>query len=85
MQRDDRVLPAETYMQRLNDFGVVRRHNGGNWDSSHMILDILYGIRQKRSLFNNYDLAECRITKTFAEINYSDTHWFDNKPLIEML
>jgi len=42
MKRDDRVLSEGAYMKRLNEFGVQFRFQPGNWDSSHMILDILY-------------------------------------------
>jgi glycosyltransferase involved in cell wall biosynthesis len=68
MLREDRVLPQDKYMERLKSFGVNRRHRQGNWDSSHMILDILYGKNQIQSI----------------GITDNELHWFDGKPLAEM-
>lgn len=68
MWRDDRVLSPEKYMERLAEFGVHQRYQRGNWDSSHMILDLLYGKRHIMPL----------------GVNGSDEHWFDKKPLAEL-
>ncbi len=84
MKREDRVLPEAEYMDMLRTFNVHKRSRIGNWDSSHMILDILYGKMHAKSFYNNYDLAECRREKKFPAVNENNNHWFDNKPLIEM-
>lgn len=70
MLRDDRVLSEGDYIERLKRFGLQRRHTTGNWDSSHMILDILYGTNQKQSI-GIPDWA-------------GDGHWFDGKPYSEI-
>lgn len=84
MRREDRVLPADKYMERLRDFGVTKRHYIGNWDSSHMILDILYGLKQKWTVGNNYSIVKDRPHKMLFPPASDTLHWFDNKPLIEM-
>lgn len=88
MRREDRVLDEPKYMERLRGFGVERRCQPGNLDSSHMILDVLNGTKQIKSIYNNRDLAqqrslprEERIAEHPPEIL---NHWFDHKPLSEM-
>jgi len=85
MKREDRVLSPEQYLERLKTFGIDARNTNGNWDSSHMILDILYGLRSTWTTYNNYNLAECRQRKEFPVLNGITNHWFDNKPLTEMI
>ncbi len=68
MLRDDRVLSPERYMARLKEFDVHSRQAPGNWDSSHMILDLLYGKRHIQPL----------------GVNGESYHWFDKKPLNEI-
>ena len=84
MKREDRVLPMEEYMKRLHDFGVYKRFTTGNWDSSHMILDILLGSHQVGSQGNNYSLSFFRESGVLPFEPDDTAHWFDNKPLIEM-
>lgn len=85
MKREDRVLPQDQYMERLKYYGVSKRHYNGNWDSSHMILDILYGTKQKWTIGNNYNIAKDRPHKMLFPMSQDSLHWFDKKPLIEML
>jgi len=85
MKREDRVLEQGAYMGRLNELGITHRAIKGNWDSSHMVLDILYGKKLKRTFVNYYDLRTDRLTKTFTPPPSEDFHWFDKKPLAEML
>jgi hypothetical protein len=83
--RLDKLTDEQFYMQRLLDFGVTQRATEGRYDSSHLLLDILYGTRSIRSIGNYYDLAE------LSEANLLETaehfpryHWFDQQPLGEM-
>lgn len=83
--RLDKLTDEQFYMQRLLDFGVTQRATEGRYDSSHLLLDILYGTRSIRSIGNYYDLAE------LSEANLLETaehfpryHWFDQQPLDEM-
>lgn len=81
MLREDRVLPQDHYMSRLRELGVKNRHHPGNWDSSHMILDLLYGLRQVKTLGNNYSIAADRPSKYFFPPADDAFHWFDRRPL----
>lgn len=85
MQREDRVLSPDAYMSRLHEFGIRRRYIDGNWDSSHMVLDILYGKALTRTFASYYDLRTDRQNKTFTPVPSENHHWFDKKPLEEML
>lgn len=85
MKREDRVLPPDQYMERLRYYGVQKRHIDGNWDSSHMIIDILYGSKQKWTIGNNYSIIKDRPHKMLFPMPQTDKHWFDNKPLNEMI
>lgn len=83
--RMDKTMDQETYMRRLRRFGLARRSVEGRHDSSHMIVDLLYGTRQVRSLGNYYHLRilnERNIDQTVH--NFPRTHWFDGQPLEEM-
>ncbi|MGH2872379.1 MAG: hypothetical protein ACRDL5_07930 [Solirubrobacteraceae bacterium] len=73
------------YAKRLLGFGARRRSGDGPCDSSHIVLDILYGRCSIRSLANCF-----KLTRLTAE-NLGETvaalprcHWFDNQPLPEM-
>lgn len=85
MKREDRVLPPEKYLDRLKHYGVAHRKTSGNWDSSHMILDLLFDKKLQYTFYNNYSLKDCRDKKQFAPVNDQNHHWFDERPLIEML
>lgn len=85
MRREDRVLPKDKYMKQLSGFGVDRRvQPNGNWDSSHMILDILYGTQQRQARYNYYNIDECRTQKKLPLVPEIDRHWFDAKMLSEI-
>lgn len=84
MLRDDRVLSPEAYRMRLAEFGVDKRHTTGNYDSSHMILDILLGLGQTWTLGNNYNLGVDREAHYFVPPADVTNHWFDRKLLSEL-
>lgn len=84
MLRDDRLLPDGEYMKKLKEFNVHRRLAPGRPDSSHMILDILLGLRQTKTIYNNYSIAADRPNKYCFPPPDVTTHWFDNKPLAEI-
>ena len=83
--RLDPTADPDTYMERLRRFGVEQRSTDGGFDSSHMILDLLYGARATRSVGNYYDLAELTPADLpgLAE-RLPELHWFDGRPLAEM-
>lgn len=85
MRRDDRVLEPNDYMDRLNFFGLKKRETGGNFDSSHLILDVLLGLRQVWTIGNGFDISKDRLHKTIMMVEDRRYHWFDLKPLNEML
>lgn len=85
MKREDRVMGQQDYMDRLKYYGVSKRHYIGNWDSSHMIIDILYGSKQKWTVGNNYNIKSDRPHKMLFPPSEDTLHWFDKKPLTEML
>ena len=84
MLREDRVITPEQYMRKLINYGVHRRAVPGNWDSSHMILDILHGMRQTWTIGNNYTISDQRAKKELPQSATADLHWFDDKPLSEI-
>lgn len=84
MLRDDRVLDNDAYNARLREFGVGYRKAPGRCDSSHMILDILLGSHQIKTLGNNYNIAVDRESHYFFPPADVQTHWFDSKPLAEI-
>ena len=45
LRRLDKSTSPGAYITHLHKFGVTRRHVNGEWDSSHMVLDIMFGIR----------------------------------------
>jgi glycosyltransferase involved in cell wall biosynthesis len=85
LRRLDKTTDRETYLRRLQQFGLTRRSFDGPYDSSHMIVDVLYGTRQVHSLGNYYHLRILRgrnISQTAH--NFPRTHWFDGQPLDQM-
>jgi hypothetical protein len=73
------------YMERLREYGVGHRSTDGDWDNSHMVLDLTYGTRSTRSLANYYDLAtldEADLEGTVARFPHE--YWFDHTPLAEL-
>jgi hypothetical protein len=83
--RVDRTLPPPQYMERLADFGVSRRFIQGAYDSSHMLLDIVYGTESAATQGNYYWLADLTAA-TLGEITprFPRRHWFDGQPLAEL-
>ena len=84
MLRDDRVIAPDIYMLLLIHYGVHRRYIQGNWDSSHMILDILHGMKQTWTIGNNYTISDQRAKKELPKRSDIEFHWFDNIPLAEL-
>jgi glycosyltransferase involved in cell wall biosynthesis len=85
LRRVDKHAEPADYMRRLREFGVRHRSTDGRTDNSHMILDILHGLRSLRSLGNYYDLRTLEpmdLPETVAR--FPRNHWFDWQPLVEM-
>jgi hypothetical protein len=83
--RVDRTLPPAAYMDRLAEFGVHQRHVPGACDSSHMLLDVVYGTESAATQGNYYWLAD--LTETTLETitrRFPRRHWFDRKLLAEL-
>ncbi len=83
--RLDKATDESTYMETLHDFGVQQRTTDGAYDSSHLVIDILYGTRWLRSAGNYYLLAELD-GDGLADLvdRLPHVHWFDQQPLAEM-
>jgi hypothetical protein len=80
--RPDRSTTPAAYMARLAQFGVSERSIDGSWDSSHMVLDILFATRETRSVGNYYDLAELsEADLPSLPERFPETYWFDGTPL----
>jgi hypothetical protein len=83
--RIDKRLEPSAYMAKPAEFGVGERTIDGNWDSSHLVLDILYGTRSTRSLGNNYDLRELsEADLPGLAVGLAREHWVDGQPLEAM-
>jgi GT2 family glycosyltransferase len=83
--RRDWTCAPESYMRTLGRFGVARRSVEGRCDASHMILDILYGLRSTRAVANYYSLAALTPTNLLDTIDcFPSDFWFDGRPLAEM-
>lgn len=85
MERIDRPADPGRYVRRLADFGVSRRVVEGAWDSSHMLLDIAYGLRSPQPMGNYYflpDLRESNLADTVRR--FPDRHWFDGRALEDL-
>ena len=81
---DRKTLPS-VYLRRLREFGVGRRCVNGAWDSSHMIIDILYGTRSNQPMGNYYlieTLNEAALTGIVSR--FPTTYWFDGRMLSEL-
>jgi hypothetical protein len=80
--RRDKTAPPSVYMRRLREFGVSQRHVAGNWDSSHMIVDVLFGTRSAQPQ-GNCSLVEDLNPVRFGEMaaRLPTHHWFDREPL----
>ena len=84
-ERIDRMLPPAAYMERLEDFGVRQRRVPGPCDSSHMLLDIVYGTGSPSTQGNYYWLADLEESGLEATTRrFPRRHWFDDIPLTEL-
>jgi predicted GH43/DUF377 family glycosyl hydrolase len=82
--RVDPTAEPAAYMRKLGEFGVTRRAVEGRWDSSHMLLDIVYGTRSARALGNYYDLRDLtEATLLAVKDRFPQTFWFDGRPLAD--
>jgi hypothetical protein len=80
--RLDRTAPPIAYVRRLREFGVGRRHVDGPWDTSHMILDILFGTGSVQTQGNYYLLGSLDAGSLPATVGrFPRYHWFDRRPL----
>jgi hypothetical protein len=97
LTRRDPLLSSRAYERRLREFGVTRRSSSGAHDSSHMIVDLLFGTKCTQPLGNYYALDE-REAGPVSDVSGADgtwqmamlarmpsrfprTHWFDGRPL----
>jgi glycosyltransferase involved in cell wall biosynthesis len=82
LRRVGRTAEPDAYMAHLRRFGVEHRSIDGNWDNSHMVLDIAYGTRSPRSVGNYYDLSTLTEAGLEATIeHFPREYWFDGTPL----
>jgi hypothetical protein len=83
MWRIDPVAEPDVYRARLARFGVDERaFPDGPFDCSHMLLDVLYGLRQTRAIGNHYELAELSPDGLADTVEkFPRTHWFDGRAL----
>jgi len=85
LQRMTNVLSEPAYLDRLAEFGVTRRTVTGRLDATHMVLDILYGRHQQRSLGNRFDLRRLRPADLPGLADrFPERHWFTGEPLAGM-
>lgn len=83
--RIDKVTEPELYMARLADFGVSRRFIEGRYDSSHMLLDILFGTQSLQPMGNYYFLPDLTADDLAATIaRFPVEYWFDGQPLRDL-
>ena len=85
LERHDRWLPEDRYLERLAEHGVTRRPTTGRTDASHMMLDIVLGTGSWATHGNYYwlaDLAPDRYGDTVAR--FPRRHWFDGCLLATM-
>jgi glycosyltransferase involved in cell wall biosynthesis len=85
LRKLDKTATPDAYMRKLHEFDVEQRTVPGACDPSHMVLDILYGIRTTQALGNYYMLEELSAAtlNTVAE-RFPQYHWFDGQPLAEL-
>lgn len=84
-RRIDPVVSASAYERCLLRFGLTRRHVTGRHDSTHMILDLLYGVGSTQTLGNPYLLATLT-PDAFSSLpaRFPKTYWFDGRPLCDL-
>jgi hypothetical protein len=82
VRRLDRLTDRAAYMNTLRGFGVSQRSFDGPFDSSHLVWDVLFGRRERRSLGNHYELAELSVEELSATAEHLPlVHWFDGHPV----
>ncbi len=85
LPRFDPVLDNVAYQERLARFGVHGRTTAGRCDASHMVLDVVYGLQQPRSVGNHFDIRDLRPTDlSSTSEDLPDTFWFDGRPLRDL-
>ena len=83
--RRDHELPEAEYLARLADWGVTARSTDGKYDGSHMVLDLVYGLRATASLGNHYQLSDLGPEDLEDTASTLPTvYWFDGRPLEEL-
>jgi glycosyltransferase involved in cell wall biosynthesis len=83
--RIDPTLSESRYMERLREFGVTKRAFEARHDASHMILDVLYGRTQRRSIGNYYELGRLGTGDLESLVERFPTrHWFTGEELTAM-
>jgi hypothetical protein len=85
LTRLDPLIDEHSYLNGLSSFGVSGRTIEGRCDATHMALDLVYGLRQSRSIRNHFDLrdlgpADLRLTAR----GLPTTYWFDNRPIEDL-
>ena len=81
----DKATDRDDYLERLAEFGVTNRFFDGGWSSSDMVLDLLFGTRERGTLGNHYTLAELDEESLVATGESLPLHhWFDGQPFAEM-
>ena len=84
-RRLGRTLAPEAYLAKLAEFGVFERSTDGEYDNSHMVLDILYGTRETQAIGNDYNLAALSPDDLRGLVaGLPDAYWFDGTPLDEL-
>jgi len=78
-------LEPHAYMEMLARFGVRERTTDGPCDASHLVLDVLYGTREVRSIGNYYDLRELD-GSTLHELpaRFPERYWFADVAMAEL-
>lgn len=83
--RIDPVLEEAQYFERLAQFGVSTRSTDGRCDASHMVLDLVFGLREAHSLGNHYELSELSAADLPATADtMPSSFWFDGTPWAEL-
>jgi hypothetical protein len=85
LERIDPVMSERAYRARLAELGVRARVTDGRCDASHMVLDLVYGLRAPESRGNHYELRDLRPADLPATSRrLPTTFWFDGRPLEDL-
>lgn len=83
--RVDPELDERSYMSRLAEFGVRQRATTGRLDASHMVLDLLHGLRHVEPIGNHYRLGELNPSDLGDTIDgLPDSFWFDRRAFSDL-